>query len=72
MSRNVENITLEEKYLIFKEIERSEILNQRDFAAKTVYSPGENNFQLATEAQRSQRVKGLSAVLYKLLFVHVI
>ena len=52
MSRNIENITLEEKYLIFKEIERSEILNQRDFAAKTGYSVGKMNYLLKALTQK--------------------
>jgi len=44
MNRNKENISLEDTYAIFKEIERSGELSQRDFAGKLGYSLGKVNF----------------------------
>ena len=52
MNRKAENITTEEIYEIFKEIERSEIFTQRDFAARMGYSLGKMNYLLKSLTQK--------------------
>ena len=54
VNRKYDNMGLEETYAIFKEIERSEIFSQRDFAAKLGYSLGKMNYLL-----KSLTAKGL-------------
>lgn len=52
MNRNIENISLEDIYSIFKEIERSGELSQRDFAGRLGYSLGKVNFLLKSLGEK--------------------
>ncbi len=52
MNRKAEKITLEESYLIFKELERSEIFTQRDFAVRMGYSLGKMNWLLKSLTEK--------------------
>jgi len=52
VNRKAENITIKEIYKIFKEIERSEIFTQRDFADRMGYSLGKMNYLLKSLTQK--------------------
>jgi EPS-associated MarR family transcriptional regulator len=52
MNRNIENISLEDTYSIFKEIESSGELSQRDFAGRLGYSLGKVNFLLKALSEK--------------------
>lgn len=52
MNRKDNNLSLDESYAIFKEIERSEIFTQRDFASRLGYSLGKMNYLLKALTQK--------------------
>lgn len=52
VNRRADDISLEEFYTIFKEIERAEIFTQRDFAARLGYSLGKMNYMLKALTQK--------------------
>jgi len=54
MNKNTENISLEDAYIILKEIEQANISTQRDFAGRLGYSLGKMNYLL-----KSLMIKGL-------------
>jgi len=46
MNKTSENISIDDTYLIFKEIERETVSTQRDFAGRLGYSLGKMNYLL--------------------------
>jgi len=52
MNKNNENISLEDTYTLFKEIERSGISTQRDFAGRLGYSLGKVNYLLKSLTEK--------------------
>ncbi len=52
MNKNIENISLEDTYTIFKEIEKANISTQRDFAGKLGYSLGKVNYLLKSLTEK--------------------
>ena len=52
MNRSAENISLEDTYIIFKEIEKANISTQRDFAGRLGYSLGKVNYLLKSLTEK--------------------
>lgn len=52
MNRNAEDISLEDAYCILKEIEKSGISTQRDFAGRLGYSLGKMNYLLKSLTEK--------------------
>lgn len=73
MNRTEENISLEDTYSIFKEIERSGELSQRDFTGKLGYSLGKVNFLLKSLGEKGfvkmeNFVKSNNKIGYRYIF----
>jgi len=52
MNSKSSNISLEDSYLLLKEIEKSEISSQRDFAGKLGYSLGKVNYLIKALSEK--------------------
>lgn len=73
MNKNIEKISLEDSYLIFKEIELSEISTQRDFAGKLGYSLGKVNYLIKALSEKGLiKIENFSKSDHKLGYRYVL